>query len=47
MSELPTIKREDIIIKTFGTDETNIKALILYHLASKVNIQNFILKLKP
>ena len=25
MLELPTIKREDIVIKTFGVDETDIK----------------------
>ena len=47
MLQLPTIKREDIIIKTFGQMKLTLRHVMLFHLASTVNIQNFILKLKP
>ena len=45
--ELPTMKREDIIIKTFGADETDIKTCDIVSLGLKSKHSKFILKLKP
>ena len=47
MLELPTIKREDIIIKTIGADETDIETCDIASLGLKSKHSEFYIELKP
>ena len=46
MSELPTIKREDIIIKIFRADKTNIKTCDIVPLGLKSKHSEFYIEIK-
>ena len=46
MLELPTIKREDIMIKTFGADETDIKTCDIVSLGLKSKHSEFYIEIK-
>ena len=46
MSELPTLKRKDIIIKTFGTDETDIKTCDIVSFGLKSKHSEFYIEIK-
>ena len=46
MLELPTIKREDIVIKTFGADETDIKTCDIFSLGLKSKHLEFYIEIK-